>query len=138
MTSETHISFQGQEYDGAEEQLGDFAGKLSGMVKDAATAKFGEEALPDPSNIEIVPAHMGEPLFVVSAWHQEGEGDAQERKQYLDFSFKVKLDGDEAVIEADNDLSYPLTTRETLLLARVANIAYIKSQLSDARENGEA
>ncbi len=138
MTSETHIRFLGEDYDGAEEQLGDFAGTIGDMVNDAANAKFGEEALPGPSKVEIVPAHLGEPLFIVTAWHQEGEEEASERKQYHDFSFRIKLEGDEAVMEADNDLSYPLTTRETLLLARVANIAYIKSLLSDSPEGGEA
>lgn len=131
-TSEVDIRFSGPEYDGAEEQLGDFAEKLIGIVNDVAIKKFGETALRNPSDIEIVPAILGEPLYVVTAWHEQGEGEAKERHQYHDFSFKVVLDGDDALIETEEAATYPVNTRETLLLAKLANIAYIRSQLGDA------
>lgn len=127
----TEIRFVGPEYDGAEKDLRGLADKLSAIVNDTATSKFGETALKDPTDIEILPVCIDEPLLIVNAWHETGNPDQPGRLQVHDFSLRTSLEGENAYLATEDDKKYPVTTRETLVLIGLAEIAVFNILLSD-------
>lgn len=129
----TEIIFHGQEFDGAEERLGNLSHKLNAVANDQARARFGDSAITDPSNIEVTPAAMGNPIFIVNTWHQTGSEQYPGVIQRQDFTLKLQGEGEDVYVYADDEeRRYRLTTRETLLLMDLGNIALMRAMLDDS------
>lgn len=132
----TEIKFSSIEYRGAEEELGGLADKLVTVANDQAIEKFGKTALMDPSDIEITPAVLEEPFFVIRAWHQTANDLNPGIIQNHDFSLSLTFEGEDMFIKTESDSLYPLTTREAILLCGLGGAAIINTIFAhDAAEN---
>lgn len=126
----TEITFNGQEFDGAEEELGNLSDKLKAIVNDQAAERFGEHAIYNPSDINITPTVMEEPMFVVNTWHQT-DSEFPGVLQSQDFTLKMHVEAEDVYVCADDEeRKYRLTTRETLLLVQLGNIALMNTLLN--------
>lgn len=124
------IRFVGPEYDGAEKELRELAGKITTITDDMAVNKFGETALKNPTDIEISPVlTVDEPVLVINAWHGTGSSEDPGRFQVHDFILKTRLEGENVYLETEDGRLYPVSTRETLLLIGLADIAIINTLL---------
>ncbi len=130
----TSLRINAPELDGIEDELGGLRDKLLSMVNDRAYNRFGKRALRDPSDIEITPAMIDEPVFVVRAWHETDTPGAAGVVQEHDFSFKLKPMREDAYMSTDDEKMYPLTTRETFLLVSIGGFAMIKSMISSGMD----
>lgn len=125
----TEVRFVGEEYDGIESMFGDLAGKLETIANDCAVSNYGESALLHPSVIKISPEILEKPVFFVSAWHETEGAKQSGRLQYNDFVLRMGLIGEHAFLSTEDNKHYPLSTRETLLLSSVSNLAVVKALL---------
>lgn len=125
----TDIRFIGPEYDGAEKELRELADKLTTIADDTAVNKFGETALKNPTDIEILPVFIDEPLFIINAWHESGSSEYHGRFQVHDFSLRTCLEDENVYLATEDNRKYPVSTRETLVLMGLSNIAVINTLL---------
>jgi len=123
----TNVRFNAPEADAIKEELGGLSDKLVGAVNDRAYNIYGKTALRDPSEIEITPAVLDKPVFVVRAWHETGNDDNVGIVQAHDFTFRLKAMREDVYIATEDETMYPLTTREAFLLARIGGLTMIRS-----------
>jgi len=126
----TSIRFNTPELEGIENELGGLKDTLISVANDRAFNTFGKTALLNPSDIEITPAVIDEPVFILRAWHETGgQGNAGVLQKH-DLSFKLASVKENVFISTEDKKLYLLTTRETLLLTRIGGFTIIKSFLS--------
>lgn len=137
--NDPEIRFTGEEFDGAEDELGKLYQTFRAVANDQVVIRRGDEALPDPSDIEITPSILEEPFFVVNAWHQTNSEVYPGVFQRQDFTLRILEEGEDVYLSAydsESNQRYRLTTRETLFLMRVAQIAAYRTLLRDT-DRGE-
>ncbi|HET7060134.1 MAG TPA: hypothetical protein VFH99_02350 [Candidatus Saccharimonadales bacterium] len=133
----TSVRFNEPALDGIDNELGGLADKLVTAVNDRAYNRFGKTALRDPSDIEITPAAIDEPVFVVRAWHQTGAAHNAGIVQPQDFTFKLAAMREDMYMSTDDETMYPLTTREAFLLVTVGGLSMLRSVLSSEVDFGD-
>ena len=132
----TSVRFNAPELVGIEDELGGLNEKLTTIVNDRAYNTFGKTALRDPSDVEVTPAMIGEPVFVVRAWHETGGAGNAGIVQAHDFSFRLAPLREDLYMLTDDEKMYPLTTREALLLVSVGGITMVKSMILSGMDLG--
>lgn len=123
------IKFIGKEFDGTEKDLGDLSGKFIDLANEQAVEHYGDAALRDPSDIEVLPAVQDdEPFLAVKAWHQTCSDRHPGVIQNHDFVMDMTRRGEDAYLTVrESGHERILTTRETLVLMTIANIAVAKT-----------
>lgn len=111
---EVRIIESGKQFD---EQIRRTTGNaLIRIVNQHAATTFGEDAIPDPTDIELRPAlGFSMPVFGVRAWHETGIGAKRGTLQEQNLSFTIELDNHRlfAVVENDDQpMKYELSTYE--------------------------
>jgi hypothetical protein len=133
----TSIRLNAPEFDGIEDELGGLADKLVTAVNDRAYNRFGKTALREPSEIEVTPTMIDEPVFVVRAWHETGTAVNAGIVQEHDFTFRLKTMREDMYITTDDETMYPLTTREAFLMVGIGGATMIKSLISSGMHFGD-
>lgn len=133
----TSVRLNAPELDGIEDELGGLADKLVTAANDRAYNRFGKTALRDPSDIEVTPAIIDEPVFIVRAWHETGSAGSAGIVQSHDFTFRLATMREDMYISTDDETMYPLTTREAFLLAGIGGATMVKSIISSGIHLGD-
>ena len=123
----TSVHLNAPELDGLADELGGLKEKFITVVNDRAHNTFGKIALRDPSDIEVTPAMIDGPVFVMRAWHETGGPGTAGIVQEHDLSFRLKTMREEMYIATDDEMMYPLTTRESFLLVRIGGTTMLNS-----------
>lgn len=116
------ITFIGEIYQGAENDLGQFDKTLKYIIEDHAFGIYGKSAL-KPTDIEVIPEVLGDPFFVIRYWHETGGSDFPARLQIQDFTMRIGLNKEDMFAITEDGHEYKLTTRESLLLIRIGGLA---------------
>lgn len=133
----TTVRFNAPELDGIENELGDLTDKFVIAVNDRAYNRFGKTALRDPSDIEITPAAIDQPIFVIRAWHQTGTAGNAGIVQAHDFTFRMATMREDMYMSIEDETMYPLTTREAFLLVTIGGLTMLKSTILSGIDLGD-
>ena len=129
----TDFRFSSPEYDEAVDRLGGLADKLRLIANEKASKKFGDNAIDNPTDIEITPAALEEPIFIIRAWHEIGKARKRAVMQAHDYSFRVVFEGEDVFMKTEEGNEYPLTTREAFLLVSLGGHALMSNFISEHR-----
>jgi hypothetical protein len=123
------IRFLGQEFDGAEDNLGSLTGKLQHAANMEALNKFGESYRRDPTDMQILPVGtLDGPKFMVQSFHStESSQGLQAILQPHDFSFQLSQEQNITYLRTDSEIAYPLSVREYFVLVNLSKIATAQS-----------
>jgi hypothetical protein len=103
---------------------------LSRVINDGIHNRYGENGIPNPSDVEISPVLIDEPTFVVRAWHETGGVASRGRLQAHDFSFTLTLGKEDMFLKTEDKRQYRLTTREALFFMQVGGLAALKTLIA--------
>lgn len=110
-----------------EQQLQGADKTIRRVINTNAANIFGDNALLNPSDIEITPVFMiDEPVFTLRAWHETGDNKNRGILQMQNLSFRLKLVGEDMFMAVDNDDSaseHKLSTLEAIVLRDIGNTA---------------
>lgn len=121
------IRFVGPEYDGAEAELGTFAGRLTRIIEHAVGQQYGEDNQTSPTDIEVMPVAIEEDrFFVIKAWQETAapKGMSGVLQAFVG-SFDIVINETDAFLHhrVDDGWNYSLTTVETLTLSNLGRLA---------------